>query len=225
MLSEDHPAYKLTGKYLSPFSTLGFRKIFCNNELLVSFLGHILQRKPIGGRLNCFYTRARIQSGKEEPSAFFDLYNNIGEGERFMIEMQDEYQPDIIARTLEYMPYLLTNNAPPEFDYRLNDSCLIEILNFSLDEREQYLKKFRLNHKNCWNKPMVIFLEMPKFKKKEHELVSGLDKVLYALKNLHRFKERPEVLFEDEFKLLFDRAAVANLTAEELQHLSLRING
>ena len=66
-----------------------------------------------------------------------------------------------------------------------------------------------------YDKLTYIYLEMPKFKKTEAELVTLFDKWLFALKNLPRLLERPAALQERIFKKFFDVAEVAALPKEE----------
>jgi len=58
-------------------------------------------------------------------------------------------------------------------------------------------------------------LEMPKFNKREDELVTMFDKWMFALRNLSRLLERPQSLQERIFKRLFDQAEIAQFTVEE----------
>ena len=66
-----------------------------------------------------------------------------------------------------------------------------------------------------YDKLTYIYLEMPKFKKTEAELVTLFDKWLFALKNLSRLLERPAALQERIFKKFFDVAQLANLPMDE----------
>jgi predicted transposase/invertase (TIGR01784 family) len=56
---------------------------------------------------------------------------------------------------------------------------------------------------------------MPKFNKSEGELVTLLDKWLYALKHLSEFKKRPKVLSDKIFDKLFEEAELSKLSKEE----------
>ena len=78
------------------------------------------------------------------------------------------------------------------------------------------MKLMDVNKKEVfYDKLTYIYLEMPKFKKTEDELVTMADKWLYALKNLPRLMERPAALQERIFKKFFDVAQTANLSQEE----------
>jgi hypothetical protein len=68
-----------------------------------------------------------------------------------------------------------------------------------------------------YEKLVFIYLEMPKFVKKEAELVTRFDKWLYLLKNLNKFSEIPYILQERIFRKVFDIAEVSNLNDEEMK--------
>ena len=62
-----------------------------------------------------------------------------------------------------------------------------------------------------------LYLEMPKFTKKEDELETMFDKWLFVLHNLSRLMARPAALQERIFTRLFEQAEIAKYTPEERQ--------
>ncbi len=66
-----------------------------------------------------------------------------------------------------------------------------------------------------YDKLTYIYLEMPKFRKTEDELVTLFDKWLYAIKHLVTLMERPAVLQEAVFSRFFEQAEIARYTPEE----------
>lgn len=64
---------------------------------------------------------------------------------------------------------------------------------------------------------MFIYLEMPRFKKREDELLTHFDKWMYVLKNLPKLQERPVKLQEKVFEKLFSEAELAKLTPEDMR--------
>ena len=67
-----------------------------------------------------------------------------------------------------------------------------------------------------YDKLTFVYLEMPKFRKTEDELVTMFDKWLYVLRNLSRLMERPAALQERVFTRLFEQAEIAKLSPKEL---------
>ena len=66
-----------------------------------------------------------------------------------------------------------------------------------------------------YNKLVYLYLEMPKFNKKENELETMYDKWLFVLKNLPKLLDRPKELQERVFKKLFEQAEIAMLDDKE----------
>jgi predicted transposase/invertase (TIGR01784 family) len=68
-----------------------------------------------------------------------------------------------------------------------------------------------------YEKLTFIYLEMPKFRKEEEELVTHFDKWMYVLKNLPKLHTRPVKLQEKVFDRLFTQAEIAKLTPEDMR--------
>ena len=66
-----------------------------------------------------------------------------------------------------------------------------------------------------YDKLTFIYLEMPKFSKKENELETIFDKWMFALQNLARLLERPAALQERVFTQLFEQAEIMQYTPQE----------
>ena len=66
-----------------------------------------------------------------------------------------------------------------------------------------------------YDKLTFVYLEMPKFHKKEEELVTMFDKWLFVLRNLSRLLEKPKALQERIFTRVFEQAEIARYTLEE----------
>ena len=99
----------------------------------------------------------------------------------------------------------------------------IGILNFSFPDaagRDRYVREIQLLDKHTfevfYDKLTFIYLEMPRFRKREAELLTHFDKWMYVLKHLHRLREKPEWLQGKIFEKLFSEAALANLTPEDM---------
>lgn len=233
VLAEDQPEYRQAGKYLDPYSALGHRKIFGDKDLLVPFLRHLirhlLQRELEGNQLDCPSVEM-LGLTKEDPSGIYDLSGVNKKGERFIIEMQREFEPYIGARSQYLSALLIQDQAAPQPDlpYHLKKTTVIQIMNFTLDDDQHYERIYQLTEETDGEILDIlthIFLQMPKFNKKEDELEGGLDKWLYAIKNLHKLEKRPKILFEDEFRLLFERTLVAGLTPEEMREYNTSLRG
>ena len=94
----------------------------------------------------------------------------------------------------------------------------IGILNFSFPNEaggpNRYRRKIQLMDTQTaevfFDKLTFIYLEVPKFKKKEEDLVTYFDKWMHVLRNLSRLPEKPRRLQEEIVEQLFSEAELAN---------------
>jgi predicted transposase/invertase (TIGR01784 family) len=215
-------------RYINPFTDFGFKKLFgteFNKELLIDFLNQVLgDREQIR---DLTYLNIENQGKTEtDRKAVFDLYCENQQGEKFIIEMQNVSQLYFKDRSLYYATFPLQEQAPKgrDWDYYLKAVYTIGILNFSFPDssgQERYLREVQLLDKHTlevfFDKLTFIYLEMPRFKKREEDLVTHFDKWLYVLKNLPKLKARPQKLQEQVFEKLFSEAELARLTPEEMR--------
>jgi len=97
---------------------------------------------------------------------------------------------------------------------------------FTLDGKvtRKYLHDIALRDrkisKEFYDKIRFVFLELPNFNKSENELVTGLDKWLFALKHMSQLTEIPNTFTEEVFKDFFKTAEILTdmeRTQEEIQ--------
>jgi predicted transposase/invertase (TIGR01784 family) len=215
-------------RYINPFTDFGFKKLFgteFNKELLIDFLNQVLGEREQIRDLTYLNTE---NQGKTETDrkAVFDLYCENQKGEKFIIEVQNVSQLYFKDRSIFYATFPVQEQAPKgrDWDYYLKAVYTICILNFSFPDasgQERYLREVQLLDKHTfevfYDKLTFIYLEMPRFKKREEELVTHFDKWLYVLKNLPKLQARPRKLQEKVFDKLFSEAELAKLTPEEMR--------
>ena len=63
----------------------------------------------------------------------------------------------------------------------------------------------------------MIFVVLPRFKKKESECETIIDKILFSLKNGHKLKGVPKSFKEKELLRIFEMARISNFTERELK--------
>ena len=118
------------------------------------------------------------------------------------------------------------------FDYHLDSVYTVGLLNFVFDEDKDDKDCFHHEVKLMdvvkktvfYDKLAFIYIEIPKFNKKEDELVTMFDKWMYVLKNLSRLMERPAALQERIFTKLFEQAEIARFNAEDLREYEDSVN-
>ncbi len=215
-------------KYINPFTDFGFKKLFgteFNKELLIDFLNQVLgEREQIR---NLTYLNTENQGKTEtDRKAVFDLYCENQKSEKFIIEVQNVSQLYFKDRSIFYATFPVQEQAPKgrDWDYYLKAVYTIGILNFSFPDQsgqDRYLREVQLldkqTHEVFYDKLTFIYLEMPRFKKREEDLVTHFDKWLYVLKNLHKLQARPQKLQEKIFEKLFSEAELAKLTPDEMR--------
>ncbi|WP_158857742.1 Rpn family recombination-promoting nuclease/putative transposase [Lunatibacter salilacus] len=215
-------------RYINPFTDFGFKKLFAtefNKELLIDFLNHVLGDRERVQDLTYLNTE-NLGNTETDRKAIFDLYCENEKGEKFIIELQNVRQQNFKDRSIFYATFPIQSQAPKgkEWDYYLKAVYTIGVLNFSFPDpsnRERYIREVQLIDKEIgeifYEKLMFIYLEMPRFKKEESELVSQFDKWMYVLKNLHRLQDRPVKLQEKVFQKLFSEAEIAKLNVEDMK--------
>lgn len=79
-------------------------------------------------------------------------------------------------------------------------------------------------HEVFYDKLTYIYVEIPKFDKKETELVTMYDKWMYVLKNLSNLMQRPAALQERVFTRLFEQAEIAKFDNQERKQYEDSVN-
>ena len=159
-----------------------------------------------------------------ERKAVFDVYCENEKGEKFLIEMQKAEQEYFKDRSIFYSTFPVQEQAPQgRWNFKLNKVYTIGILNFCIDEgNADYMRrevKLMDTHTKevFYDKLTYIYLEMPKFRKTEQELVTDFDKWLYAIKNLATLMERPAALQDAIFQRFFEQAEIAKFNSNDLR--------
>lgn len=213
-------------RYINPYTDFGFKKLFgteLNKDLLISFLNALLKEKPEITDLTYLNTE-HLGEGITDRKAVFDVYCQLADGSRIIVEMQKAEQEFFKDRSIYYSTYPIRDQAPKgPWNYHLEDVYTVGILNFTFPEGEypsdSFIHEIKLkdvedNHV-FYDKLTFVYLEMPKFSKREDELETMFDKWMFALTNLTQLLERPKALQERIFTRLFEQAEVARFTPVE----------
>jgi len=210
-------------RYINPLTDFGFKKLFGTEStkvLLIDFLNQILPDRKIK---DLSYSSNEKQGKTEiDRKAIFDLYCIGDNGERFIVEMQKAKQNYFKDRSVYYASFPIQEQAKKnQWNYKLEPVYSIGILDFIFDDHKQekeLLHIVELKDQQCevfYKKLKFIYLELPKFKKKEKELKTHFDKWVFVLKHLYKLQDRPKKLQERVFKKLFEEAEIAKFTPEE----------
>ena len=215
-------------KYINPFTDYGFKRLFGeepNKDLLLDFLNELLKEEQ--GKITDLKYLKNEQIGNIEINrkAVFDLYCTNEKGEKFIVELQKTKQKFFKDRTVYYSTFPIQEQAKVGsfWNFELKKVYTIAILDFVFDddltEPDKYRYDIKLTdidtNKVFYDKLMFIYLEMPKFNKKEKELKTRFDKWLYVLKNLQKLDRIPDYLRENIFMKLFETAEIAKFNQAE----------
>lgn len=216
----------LQERYVNFYTDFAFKKLFgteVNKELLISFLNSLFDGREVIRDLK-YLNVEHLGHVAAERKAVFDVYCENEHGEKFLIEMQKAEQEYFKDRSIYYSTFPIQEQAPKGiWNFELQRVYTIGILNFTFDTKsDDYLhhevKLMDVKTKEVfYDKLTYLYLEMPKFRKTESELVTLLDKWLYAMKNLATLMERPAVLQEAVFRRFFEQAEIAAFSKEELR--------
>jgi predicted transposase/invertase (TIGR01784 family) len=210
----------MTTKYLNPYTDFGFKKLFGeegSKDLLTDFLNQLLPSYHQIVELS-FKNPEKVPSTPKERKAIFDIYCQNSKGERFIVEMQKAKVKFFKDRSLFYSSFPIKEQAQKGgWDFKLMPVYFIAILDFIYDEKEEE-GKFRRDvclkdqdGEMFYDKLHFKFLQMPLFKKQEHELETHFDKWIYFLKNLENIDHIPAILNEPIFQKGFEIAELAHL--------------
>lgn len=211
-------------KYINPLTDFGFKKLFgseLNKVLLIDFLNQILPQQHTVDELT-YSNNDHLGKNEFDRKAIFDLYCTGKNGEKFIVEMQKAKQNFFKDRSVYYSSFPIQEQATKgDWDYKLDPVYTISILDFKFDEHKNspdLLHIVELKDQNAnvfYDKLKFIYIELPKFTKKEKDLKTHFDKWLFVFTHLQKLQDRPKELQEKVFKKLFEVAEIAKFTSEE----------
>ena len=216
----------ISEKYVNPYTDFGFKKLFgteLNKDLLISFLNALFNGQKEITDLT-YLNGEHLGDRYTDRKAVYDVYCQLADGSKMIVEMQKAEQAFFKDRCIYYSTFPIREQAPVgPWDYHLENVYTVGILNFIFPDNEYpsdsfihevKLKDVEDNHV-FYDKLTFVYLEMPKFNKREDELETMFDKWMFALSNLARLLERPKALQERIFSRLFEQAEIAHFSPEE----------
>ncbi len=217
----------MIAKYINPFSDYGFKKLFgeeASKAILIDFLNALI---PTAGIKDLtFKNTEQLGDTLDGRRVVFDIYCENDKGEKFIVELQKARQDFFKERTIYYSTFPIREQVERgDWSYDINAVFCIGILDFTFKDYESEAEKGHWFHEvklknqrgvTFYNKLTYLYLEMPNFKKSEHELSTRLDKWLYFFKHLEDFDAIPEI-FNGEvvFMDAFHKAELSAFTVSE----------
>ncbi|MGD2086606.1 MAG: Rpn family recombination-promoting nuclease/putative transposase [Candidatus Aminicenantes bacterium] len=215
----------MKAKYINPYTDFGFKKLFgeeANKDLLMDFLNQLLPNRHKIIHLT-FKNPEQLGSIDSERKAIFDIHCENDKGDQFIVEMQKAKIKFFKDRAVFYTTFPIREQAEKgDWDFKLNPVYCVALLDFEFDDdrkQKNHLTHVQLKDQYCqtfYDKLTYIFIEMPRFTRKEEELETHFDKWLFFLKHLENFESIPGILNEEVFLKGFEIAEIANFDEKEL---------
>ena len=212
-------------RYVNPYTDFGFKLLFgtdMNKELLISFLNSLLHGREVIKDVT-YLNAEHLGTQEYDRKAVFDVYCENEQGEKFLVEMQKGEQQFFKDRSVFYSTFPIREQAKRgNWDYELKAVYTVGILNFVFDDKDDEYFHHEVKLMDIYTKEVFydkltfVYLEMPKFNRREDELVTMFDKWLFVLRNLATLLERPAALQERVFTRLFEAAEIAKFSKREL---------
>ena len=213
--------------YINPVTDFGFKRLFgteSNKDLLIDFLNAIIgleEEESI--RDVTFLPPEQLGTTKDDRKSVFDIYCKTEKGDHVIVEMQNEPVRFFKDRSVFYSAFPIRDQAVKgKWNFNLKAVYAVGLLNFCFSDSKDdktYLHRIKLMDIEArtvfYDKLTFVFAELPKFKKKESELKTQLDKWLYAINHLCELDKPSPALSGKMFDKLFYEAAVASLTTME----------
>ncbi len=197
-------------KFLNPCNDVAFKKIFGSDEhkaVTISFLNSILEYSGPSQITDVQFLNT------EQKGVLPDKKNNILDilcidqaNNKYIVEVQVAGMEEFDKRIVFYgaKTYALQLGATQSYR-KLDPVVAISVLDFIyFKDKPAYKSIHLLLDKKTYTHDLkelsFAFIELPKFNKQAHELVTNEDKWIYFLKNIRKEDDIPQSLNNNEFK-------------------------
>ena len=205
-----------------------------NEDLLLKLVDSILPEKHITSVILSDPEQEGLRPTSR--NAIFDIYCQTSEGEDLTIEMQYKSQDDFNQRMVFYSSFPIQNGIPKgkgddsmQLTYSFPPVYMIAITNFIMPrvkKNPNLINQYVISNKDDITQVLTdtvtyVTVELPKFGKSLGELKSLTDFMLYAIKNMGKMKEMPEVYRGSGLEKMFELCKFASMmTYEQRQYLA-----
>ncbi len=190
---------------------------------MIDFLNNLLEEDIDPIQNITYFNNEKLGKQAKDRKAFFDLYCENQKGDKFIVELQRAEQDFFKDRSLYYATFPIQEQAKKgKWNYELTPVYTISIMNFIFDNEfpEEVITRVELRERKTnrlfLDKIRFVYVEMPKFKKKNNELKDNLDKWLYVFKNMHTLDKMPIEVQQGVFLRLFKECEIAQYKPKEL---------
>ena len=212
------------GKFINPFTDIGFKRIFgqeMSKPLLLDFLNNLLKGEKRIVNIK-FLDKEQPAEYSGDRSLIYDIFCRTDNGERIIVEMQNKEQPNFADRCLYYYSQAIARQGEKGTDWRYHVDAvyLIAFINFHMDglgdEFRTDVVLYNLQKKEVFSdKERFIFLQLPNFRKEADECDNDFERWIYVLKNMDILDRMPWAAKDSVFHKLAEIAEVSNMSKEE----------
>ena len=196
---------ELMSRYLDPTNDYAFKKLFSQQDRLISFLNAILELKS-GHKIRQIQLLPKDQAPliKDAKSTILDVKCTDEEGKQYIVEMQNRNYPSFIKRIQLYASHSYVSQISSGEQYNvLKPVILLCIANRVLFPSKNTCISYhdtldRHTEEHDLEDISYVFIELPKFNKEEKDLVTLQDQWFYFFKNWENSGEIPSTIQEKE---------------------------
>ena len=221
-LNDRMPGGTQLGRYANILLDYWFKRTFGSEprkRILELFLSELIPERKIVSLK--YEPQEHINPWPGRKDVRVDVECTDADSTRFVVEMQLAEQEFFHERALFNSSFAIQEQIlKGQEEYDFPTVYFIGITDFSIHkDTPQTLFRYRLREdmigEVMTERVQYIFLELPNCREEPQAGDPVVDKICWALHNLPSFKDRPGVLEEEIFRLLFESAEIATFTPEE----------
>ncbi len=221
--SENHQNQTTMGKFINPFTDIGFKHIFgreISKDVLIAFLNDLLVGERHIADIS-FMDKEDMPEMANGRVVIFDILCRETNGAYFIIEMQNQYQDFFLDRSLYYLCRSVTRQGikGKDWEYEIFPVYGIYFLNFIIPPfvsfRTDVILADRATGEAVNKKFRQIYLSMPYFTLEQDECKTDFERWIYILKHMDTFDRMPFNAQKAVFDKLLDIADVSKLNEKE----------
>ena len=212
------------GKFVNPFTDIGFKRIFgqeVSKPLLLDFLNNLLKGERRITDLT-FLDKEQPADYRDDRSLIYDIFCLTDTGEKIIVEMQNKEQPHFADRCLYYYSQAVSRQGErgADWDYHIDAVYLVAFVNFHMEGlADNFRTDVVLMNKQRGvvfsDKERFIFLQLPVFKKEADGCKDDFERWIYVLKNMEILDRMPWAAKDSVFRKLAEIGEVSNMTKDE----------
>ena len=212
------------GKYVNPFTDIGFKRIFgqeISKPLIIDFLNNLLEGERKIADLTFLDKEIPAQT-VDGRSLIYDIYCKDENGDHFIVEMQNKMQPYFKERSIYYVSQAISQQGEQgaRWQYRIQAVYFVAMLNFTLADigptfRTDVALMDMKSKEYFSDKVRMIFLQLPYFTKEAEACKNDFERWIFVLKHMDTLTRLPWMAQNAVFERLAQIADISALTKEE----------